>query len=124
MPEYDYTTAQIIIEQEPYVSPEGYVEDSGIAHKARPFVGSYSGLTAIAILAFASWTAPISGLERINVPTITSYTQLEVSREAKRIGKRISLADACRMAEKLQARIDAEYDKELEHDANIRAVWE
>jgi hypothetical protein len=120
MAKYDCITTPIRVEELPSTSSE----DSVIIHEARPFIGSYRSIIPMAILAFATFTASLGGLERVEERTTTSPTQMEFSREAERVGKRISLKEACRMADELQARIDAEYDKELERDAKIRAVWE
>jgi hypothetical protein len=120
MTEYDCITTPIRVEEVPSTSSE----DSVVIREVRPFIGSYRSMIPIAILAFAPFTASLGGMEPVDERTTTSPTKMEFSQKAERVGKCISLTEACRMADELQTRIDTEYEKELERDAKIRAVWE
>jgi hypothetical protein len=120
MAEYDCITTPIRVEEIPSTSSE----DSLVIREVRPFIGSYRSIIPMAILAFAPFTASLGGMGLVDERTTTSPTKMEFYQKVERVGKRISLKEACRMADELQARIDAEYDKELERDAKIRAVWE
>jgi hypothetical protein len=120
MAEYDCITTPTRIEKVPSTS----TENSVVIREVRPFIGSYRSIIPIAILAFTPFTASLCGMGLVDERTTTSPTKMDLYQKTERVGKRISLIEACRMADELQARIDTEYKKDFERDAKIRAVWE
>lgn len=120
MRKYDCTTGSIEIEESVSLASADYRED----FEPRGLRGACGRLATAAILVLATTSGGIGAIEPVGALTTTFPTKVAVRQTAARYGKRISLAEACRRADELQDHIDAQYRHELEHDAQIGAVWE
>ena len=123
MGEYDCITVSIQKEEAMALASAGCQEDFELESQPGVLRGAYGRLKKGAILALATSSVALGGLEAVDVTTTFPIRMASVQTVPKR-GRRISLAEACRMADALQDRIDAEYEEELKRDARVGAVWE
>lgn len=123
MGEYDCIT--VSIEKGDLLSPPsaGCHKDFEVEGEQPVFLPAFGKIAASAILAFATYSValPELGLAHTVTPPTNSVIIEQIEPEAKRS---ISLSEACRMARELQNRIDADYQRLLESDAQVSAVWE
>lgn len=120
MGEYDYAT--VPIEKDDSLSPL-----SARCHKdfegEQPVISLGIGrIVASAILALTTSTIVLGGTSIQDLAGGTNSViiqQLEIETQ-----RTISLSEARRMAQELQNRIDADYQTELEKDAQVPAIWE
>jgi len=124
MLEYDCITVPIEIEDSSLSISTGCREDSAAPEGAALTGGLYGRFAAAAILAVATSTASFGGLFQSAVPTTTFPTKAIAGQTSAKHGRRISLVEACKIADQMQDRIDAAYRQQLESEAQLTAVWE
>jgi len=123
MGEYDCITVPIERQEAMALGSAGCQEDFELESQPGVLQGAYGRLKKGAILALATSSVALGGFEHVDVTT-TFPTAVAVRQIASKHGRRISLAEARRIAQDLQRRIDAEYEELLERDAATAAVWE
>jgi hypothetical protein len=122
MGELDCTTSVIQIEEALSPPSASCEQDFDSPRLQAGFPSRSVWLAASAVLAFAPTVTGQFAIPRWVVwPTRSNMILEDAGTEVRRS---ISLAQARRIAQELQNRIDRDYEKAAELDAKVKAVWE
>ncbi|MCK4293400.1 MAG: hypothetical protein KAY65_09400 [Planctomycetes bacterium] len=120
MGEYDCVTVRIEKGDSLSAPSTRCHKDFELEGDQRVFSPAFGRFAASAILVLAPYSVALGEPATILLPTNSvaiHYLEPDVKRN-------ISFAEARRMAQELQNRIDADYQSSLESDAQVPAAWE